>query len=165
MKEDLAAARAVEPKFVLLHNRGCDLIAYDPALLKSTLGKAAIQDSLRRRASQMKAHAVLIGMDGYVFIPDLDAISAANEKLVRAAAAAGIDALARSGLGMKKEAIAVSLQTPAFHVLLQQIYSRGAAQSIVFGELLTVDSRDYDGFPQMAMGWLNIFPLGRSARV
>jgi hypothetical protein len=113
----------------------------------------------------MKAHAVLIGMDGYILIPDLAAISAANERLVRAAAGAEIDALVRSGLGVKKEAVAVCLQTPTFHVLLQQIYSRGAAQSIVFGELLAVDSRDYGGFPQMAMGWLNIFPLERSARV
>jgi hypothetical protein len=56
-------------------------------------------------------------------------------------------------LALRKKQSPSALQTPTFHALLQQIYSRGAAQSIVFGELLTVDSRDYAGFPQMAMGW------------
>jgi hypothetical protein len=164
MKEELAAARTLEPKFVLLHDQGCDLIAYDPALFHNAPGKAAIASSLRRRANEINAHGALIGVDSFAFRPDLAAISGANEKLVRAAAAAGIDALVRAGFGVKREAIAVSLQTPAFHLLFQQIYTRGVANSIVFGDLVTVDSRDYDGDPVIAMGWFNVFPLGRPAR-
>ena len=85
MKEDLAKARAVEPVFVLLQKNACDFVAYDPLLLQSPPGRTAIAENLRQRAIQTGATAVLIGMDSYAFVPDLEAIATANERLVQAA--------------------------------------------------------------------------------
>lgn len=164
MKEDLAKTRTVEPVFVLLQKNACDFVAYDPLLLQSPPGRTAIADNLRQRAIQTGAAAVLIGMDSYAFVPDLEAIATANERLVQAATTAGIDALVRSGFGRKSEAISVSLQTSAFHVLLQQLYTRGNSNSIVFGELRRVDSREYGNTPVISTGLLNVFSLGRAGR-
>jgi len=89
-----------------------------------------------------------MGLDSNCFIPDLAAMREANPRLVQAAAGAGIDALIRSGFGRKSEGLSVTLQTPAFHLLVQQLYTRGD-NSIVFGELQTFDSREV---PMVAAG-------------
>jgi hypothetical protein len=47
----------------------------------------------------------------------------------------------------------VTLQTPAFHLLVQQLYTRGD-NSIVFGELQTFDSREV---PMEAAGLFSIY--------
>jgi hypothetical protein len=157
LKEDLAEAKSVAPTFILLLDCGCDFIAYDNVLLNSPAGRAAIAESLRGKAIQTGARGVLIGMDSYAFVPNVQAITTAHEKLVRAAAAAGIDAMVRSGFGRKSEAISITLQTSAFHVLLQQLYTRGDGNSIVFGELRTTDSRECHQAPVIATGLFNVF--------
>ena len=73
--------------------------------------------------------------------------------MVQAAAGAGIDALIRSGFGKTSEGLSVTLQTPAFHLLVQQLYARGD-NSIVFGELRTLDSREV---PMEAAGLFSIY--------
>ena len=77
----------------------------------------------------------------------------ANPRLVQAAAKAGMDALIRSGFGKKSEGLSITLQTPAFHLLIQQLYVRGD-NSIVFGELQTFDSREV---PMKAAGLFSIY--------
>ena len=59
----------------------------------------------------------------------------------------------RFGLGKKSEGISVTLQTPTFHVLIQQLYTRGD-NSIVFGESQTLDSREV---PMEAAGLFSIY--------
>ena len=164
MKEELAETRTVEPIFILLCDHGCHFIAFDPVLFNDIAGKEAMSASLRQRAAQEGARGALIGTDSYAFLPDLEAIRRANQNLVRAATAAGIDALIRSGLGRKSEAISVSLQTPTFHLLFQQLYTRGRGNSIVFRELLTIDSREYDSSPVISAGFFDIFTLRGAAR-
>jgi hypothetical protein len=94
-----------------------------------------------------------MGLDSYCFVPDLAAMMEANPRLVRAATSAGIDALVRSGFGTKSEGISVTLQTPRFDLLVQQLYTRGD-NSIVFGELRTLDSREV---PMEAAGLFSIY--------
>ena len=64
-----------------------------------------------------------------------------------------LDALIRSGFGRKSEGISVTLQTPAFHLLVQQLYTRGD-NSIVFGVSQTLDSREV---PMEAAGIFSIY--------
>jgi autonomous glycyl radical cofactor GrcA len=70
-----------------------------------------------------------MGLDSNCFIPDLTAMREANPRLVQAAAGAGID------------------------LLVQQLYARGD-NSIVFGELRTLDSREV---PMEAAGLFSIY--------
>jgi hypothetical protein len=153
LKEELAESGTVTPAFILLHERDCEILTFSPGLFASAEGKAAVSRAFRNRARQTGAHGALVGLDSNCFIPDLTAMSEANPRLVQAAAGAGIDALVRSGFGRKSEGISVTLQTPAFHVLVQQLYSRGA-NSIVFGDLQTFDSREV---PMEAAGIFGIY--------
>jgi hypothetical protein len=94
-----------------------------------------------------------MGLDSYCFVPDLTAMMEANPRLVQAATSAGIDALVRSGFGKKSEGISVTLQTPRFDLLVQQLYARGD-NSVVFGEMRTFDSRED---PMEAVGLFSIY--------
>ena len=165
LKEDLARTRSVEPVFILLGRSSCDYIVYEPALFGTPDGRQAIAGSLRRRARETGAQAALIGMDSRAFVPDLEALGTANEKLVRAAADAGIEALVRCGFGRQSEALSVVLQTPGFHLVLQQLYTRGAGNSIVFDRLLTIDTREYPACPVATTGLFDVFTLDRTIRV
>jgi len=153
LKEELAERRTVQPAFILLHDRDCELLTFSPRLFASAEGKAAVARTFRNRALQTGAHGALMGLDSNCFIPDLTAMREANPRLVQAAAGAGIDALIRSGFGKKSEGLTVTLQTPAFHLLVQQLYTRGD-NSIVFGELQTFDSRNV---PMEAAGLFSIY--------
>jgi hypothetical protein len=152
LKEELAESGTVTPAFILLHEKDCEILTFSPRLFASAEGRAAVSRAFRNRARQTGAHGVLMGLDSNCFIPDLTAMSEANPRLVQAAAA-GIDALVRSGFGRKSEGISVTLQTPVFHLLVQQLYSRGD-NSIVFGELQTFDSREV---PMEAVGLFSIY--------
>lgn len=153
LKEELAARRTVQPAFIVVHDRDCEVLTFSPPLFASAEGRAAVARTFRNRALQTGACGALMGLDSNCFIPDLIALRDANPRLVRAAAAAGIDALMRSGLGKKSEGISVMLQTPTFHVLIQQLYTRGD-NSIVFDESQTLDSREV---PMEAAGLFNIY--------
>jgi hypothetical protein len=153
LKEELAARRTVQPAFILVHDRDCEVLTFPPHLFTSAEGRAAVARTFRNRALQTGACGALMGLDSNCFIPDLIALREANPRLVRAAAAAGIDALMRSGLGKKSEGISVTLQTPTFHLLIQQLYTRGD-NSIVFDESRTLDSREV---PMEAAGLFNIY--------
>ncbi len=159
MKEDLAARKTVEPALILLHARGCDLIRFEPVLFTTPTGKAAIAAVFRRRAMEMQACGAMVGLNSHCLVPDVPAMLSANPKLVQAAAAAGLDALVRSGFGRKSEALAVTLETPSFELLLEQLYSR-AENGIVFGELLEYDSRR---MPVTSAGVFKVFGRGRAA--
>src|SRR5664279_3605379 len=126
LKEELAERGTVSPAFILLHERECEVLTFSPRLFESAEGRAAVARAFRNRALQTEARGSLIGMDSNCFIPDLTALREANPRLVQAAAGAGIDALVRSGFGRKSEGLSVTLQTPAFHLLVQQLYTRGA---------------------------------------
>ena len=141
LKEELAERRTVQPAFILIHDGDCELLTFSPGLFASADGRAAAARIFRNRAIQTGAHGALVGMDSNCFIPNLTALREANPRLVRAAAAAGIDALVRSGFGRESEGISVTLQTPAFHLLIQQLYTRGD-RSIVFGASQILDSRE-----------------------
>ncbi len=153
LKEELAESGAVTPAFILLHEKDCEIITFSRRLFASADGRAAVSRAFRNRARQTGAHGALMGLDSDCFIPDLAAMSEANPRLVQAAGDAGIDALVRSGFGRKSEGISVTLQTPAFHLLVQQLYSRGD-NSIVFGDLQTFDSREV---PMEAVGLFSIY--------
>ena len=153
LKEELAERGTVTPAFILLHDSDCEVLTFSPRLFESPEGKAAVARAFRNRAHQTGAHGALVGLDSYCFIPDINALREANPRLVQAAAGAGIDALIRSGFGRKSEGISVTLQTPAFHLLVQQLYTRGD-NSIVFGELQTFDSREV---PMEAAGIFSIY--------
>ena len=153
MKEDLAVRKTVEPVLILLHARGCDLIRFEPALFRTPAGKNAIGAVFRKRAIEVSACGALVGLDSHCLVPDVPALLNANSKLVRAAAAAGLDALVRSGFGRKSEALAVTLETPSFELLFQQLYTR-AADGIVLGELVEYDSRQ---MPVAAAGVFKVF--------
>jgi hypothetical protein len=151
LKDELAERGTVTPAFILLHDSDCEVLTFSPSLFESPEGKAAVARAFRNRAHQTGAHGALVGLDSYCFIPDINAMSEANPRLVQAAA--GIDALIRSGFGRKSEGLSVTLQTPAFHLLVQQLYTRGD-NSIVFGELRTLDSREV---PMEAAGLFSIY--------
>ncbi len=153
LKEEFADRKTVRPAFILLHDGGCESLVFPPQLFASVEGKAAVAGAFRRRALETGAQGALMGLDSNCFIPDLDAMREANPRLVRAAAHAGIDALIRSGFGKTSEAISVTLQTPAFSVLLQQLYER-TDNGVVFGELRTLDSREV---PVKAAGLFSIY--------
>ena len=153
LKEELAERGTVAPAFILLHDRDCEVLTFSPRLFASAEGKAAVARAFRHRARQTGAHGALMGLDSNCFIPDLTAMREANPRLVQAAAGAGIDALIRSGFGKTSEGLSVTLQTPAFHLLVQQLYARGD-NSIVFGELRTLDSREV---PMEAAGLFSIY--------
>ena len=153
LKEELAERGTVTPAFILLHERDCVVLTFSPRLFASAEGNAAVARTFRNRALQTGAHGALMGLDSNCFIPDLTAMREANPRLVQAAASAGIDALVRSGFGRKSEGVSVTLQTPAFQLLAQQLYVRGD-NSIVFGELQTFDSREV---PMEAAGLFNIY--------
>jgi hypothetical protein len=140
LKDDLMSRNTVEPVLILLHDRGCDLIRFEPVLFTTQSGKDAIGAVFRRRATEVSAYGAIVGLDSHCLVPDIPAMLNANPKLVRAAAAAGIDALVRSGFGRKSEALAVTLETPSFELLLEQLYTRGE-NGLVFGELMDLDSR------------------------
>jgi hypothetical protein len=101
-----------------------------------------------------------MGLDSICFIPDFAAMKEANPRLVRAGADAGIDALVRSGFGKKSEGLSVTLQTPSFHLLVQQLYARGE-DSIAFGALQTFDSRK---LPMEAAGLFSIYAPHHATR-
>jgi hypothetical protein len=153
LKEELAERGTVAPAFILLYDRDCEVLTFSPRLFASAEGKAAVARAFRSRARQTGAHGALMGLDSNCFIPDLTAMREANPRLVQAAAGAGIDALIRSGFGKTSEGLSVTLQTPAFHLLVQQLYARGD-HSIVFGELRTLDSREV---PMEAAGLFSIY--------
>jgi hypothetical protein len=153
LKEELAERGTVTQAFILLHERDCEVLTFSPCLFESAGGRAAVARAFRNRALQTEVHGTLIGMDSNCFIPDLTALREANPRLVQAAAGAGIDALVRSGFGRKSEGLSITLQTRAFHLLVQQLYTRGD-NSIVFDELRTFDSRE---IPMEAAGLFNIF--------
>jgi hypothetical protein len=153
LKEELAESGTITPAFILLHERDSEILSFSPSLFASAEGRAAVSRAFRNRARQTGANGALMGLDSNCFIPDLAAMREANPRLVQAAAGAGIDALVRSGFGRKSEGISVTLQTPAFHLLVQQLYSRGD-NSIVFGERQTFDSREV---PLEAVGLFNIY--------
>ena len=160
LKEELAERGTISPAFILLHETDCEVLTFSPRLFKSAEGRAAVARAFRNRALQTEAHGTLIGMDSNCFIPDLTALREANPRLVQAAAGAGIDALVRSGFGRKSEGLSITLQTPAFHLLVQQLYTRGD-NSIVFDELRTFDSREV---PMEAAGLFNIYGGQRVTR-
>ena len=160
LKEELAERGTISPAFILLHETDCEVLTFSPRLFKSAEGRAAVARACRNRALQTEAHGTLIGMDSNCFIPDLTALREANPRLVQAAAGAGIDALVRSGFGRKSEGLSITLQTPAFHLLVQQLYTRGD-NSIVFDELRTFDSREV---PMEAAGLFNIYGGQRVTR-
>ena len=153
LKEELAESGTVMPAFILLHERDCEILIFSPRLFVSAEGKAALARTFRTRALQTGAHGALMGLDSNCFIPDHTAIREANPRLVQAAAAAGIDALVRSGFGRKSEGLSVTLQSPAFQLLVQQLYAR-RDNGIVFGELQTFDSR---AVPMEAAGLFSIY--------
>ena len=153
LKEELAERGTVAPAFILLYEKDCEVLTFSPRLFASAEGKAAVARAFRNRARQTGAHGALMGLDSNCFIPDLTAMREANPRLVQAAAGAGIDALIRSGFGKTSEGLSVTLQTPAFHLLVQQLYARGD-NSIVFGELRTLDSREV---PMEATGLFSIY--------
>lgn len=153
LKEELVERGTVTPAFILLHERDCEVLTFPPRLFASAEGKAAVARAFRNRARHTGAHCALMGLDSNCFIPDLTAMREANPRLLQAAAGAGIDALIRSGFGKKSEGLSVTLQTPAFHLLVQQLYARGD-NSIVFGELQTFDSREV---PMEAAGLFSIY--------
>jgi hypothetical protein len=153
LKEELAERRTVQPAFILLHDRHCEVLTFPLRLFASAEGKAAVARTFRNRALQTGAGGTLMGLDSYCFVPDLAAMMEANPRLVQAATSAGIDALVRSGFGTKSEGISVTLQTPRFDLLVQQLYARGD-DSIVFGELRTLDSREV---PMEAAGLFSIY--------
>jgi hypothetical protein len=142
LKEELAERRTVQPAFILLHDRDCELLTFSPRLFASAEGKAAVARTFRNRALQTGAHGALVGLDSNCFIPDLASMREANPRLLRAA-----------GFGRKSEGISVTLQTPVFHLLVQQLYTRGD-NSIVFGVSQTLDSREV---PMEAAGIFNIY--------
>jgi len=152
LKEELVEQGTVTPAFILLHERDCEVLTFSPRLFASAEGKAAVARAFRKRALQTGAHGALMGLDSNCFIPDLTAMREANPRLVQAAAGAGIDALIRSRFGRKSEGLSITLQTSAFHLLIQQLYVRGD-NSIVFGELQTFDSREV---PMEAAGLFSI---------
>jgi hypothetical protein len=153
LKQELAERGTVTPAFILLHDRDCEVLTFSPRLFASAAGKAAVARAFRNRARQTGAQGALMGLDSNCFIPDLAAMREANPRLVQAAAGTGIDALIRSGFGKTSENLSVTLQTPAFHLLVQQLYARGD-NSIVFGEQRTLDSREV---PMEAAGLFSIY--------
>ena len=160
LKEELADRRTVEPAFILLHDHDCELLTFSPRLFASAEGKAAVARAFRNRAHKTGARGALMGLDSICFIPDFAAMKEANPRLVRAAADAGIDALVRSGFGQKSEGLSVTLQTPSFHLLVQQLYTRGE-NSIAFGALQTFDSRK---LPMEAAGLFSIYAPHHATR-
>src|ERR1035441_7598814 len=151
LKEELAERGTVTHAFILLHDTDCEVLTFSPRLFESPEGKAAVARAFRNRAHQTRVHGALVGLDSYCFIPDINALREANPRLVQAAA--GIDALIRSGFGRKSEGLSVTLVTREFHLQLQQLYPRGD-KSIVFGEVQTFDSREV---PMEAAGIFSIY--------
>ena len=160
LKDELAERRTVEPAFILLHESDCEILTFPPHLFTSAEGKAAVARTFRNRAHQTGARGALMGLDSICFIPDFAAMKEANPRLVRAAADAGIDALVRSGFGQKSEGLSVTLQTPSFHLLVQQLYTRGE-NSIAFGALQTFDSRK---LPMEPAGLFSIYAPHHATR-
>ena len=82
LREELAERGTVTPAFILLHDSDCEVLSFSPRLFESTEGKAAVARAFRNRAHQARARGALVGLDSYCFIPDINAMSEANPRLV-----------------------------------------------------------------------------------
>ena len=48
LKEELAARRTVQPAFILVHDRDCELLTFPPPLFASAEGRAAVARTFRQ---------------------------------------------------------------------------------------------------------------------
>ena len=125
LKEKLAERRTVNPVILLLRGTSIERVMFDPRLLCSDASKGALYSLVRRRAIESGADTMLVGMDSYCLVPNMVSMRAIDPMKVRRLAAEVIDALVAAGLGEKREALAVIVQTPIYNLLLEQLYVRG----------------------------------------
>jgi len=153
LKEELAERGTVAPAFILLYDRDCEVLTFSPRLFASAEGKAAVARAFRNRARQTGAHGALMGARQQLLHPR-------PHRDARGESTTGTGRRRRRhrcahpiGLRKTSAGLSVTLQTPAFHLLVQQLYARGD-NSIVFGELRTLDSREV---PMEAAGLFSIY--------
>lgn len=142
LKQELAARGTVNPVILLVRGTSMESVVFDPGLLRSEGTKDALFALVRRRAVENGADAMLVAIDTYCLVPNVVHMCATDPIKVRRLATVGIDALVAAGLGEKREALAVIVQTPIYTLLLEQLYERGE-HSLVFGECRRIDSGEY----------------------
>jgi hypothetical protein len=160
-KEELAERKTVRPVILLARGGSLETVLFDPRLLQSDGGKDGLFAVVRRRALESGADAMLIAVDSYCLIPNMVRMRASAPTILRGLATEGIDALVSAGLGEKREALAVILQTPIYTLLLEQLYERGD-HSLVFGECRRIDSGEQ---PLEPFGRFHIFSGAGAQRV
>jgi len=134
LKQELADRRTVSPVILLARGTRFETVVFDPRLLRSEGSKDRLFALVRRRAIASGADATLIAVDRYCFIPNMVRMRASDPMRVRRLAMEGIDALVAAGLGDKREALAVILQTPIYTLLLEQLYEF-REQAVVFSRV------------------------------
>jgi len=161
LKEELAERKTVRPVIMLVRDGSLETVLFDPRLLRSEGSKDGLFAVVRRRAVESGADAMLIAVDSYCLIPNMVRMRATDQMILRGLVTEGIDALVAAGLGEKREALAVILQTPIYTLLLEQLYERGE-HSLVFGECRRIDSCEQ---PLEPLGRFHIFPGAGAQRV
>lgn len=138
-----------------------ETVVFDPRQLRSEGSKDRLFALVRRRAIASGADATLIAVDSYCFVPNMVRMRASDPMKVRRLAMEGTDLLVAAGLGDKREALAVILQTPIYTLLLEQLYEfRG--QGVVFRECRRIDSQEQ---PLEPCGRFDIFSIAGAQRV
>ena len=140
-KQEFAARKTVNPWSSLIRGESIEHVGFDPGLLRSERRKVALLAWVRRRAIESGADAVVVALDSYCLVPNLVRMRASDPMKLHHLVAEGIDALVAAGLGEKREALAVIVQTPIYTLLLEQLYERGE-HSLVFGECRRIDSAE-----------------------
>ncbi len=139
LRDELVRAGDANPVVYLAYESCLAEVLIDKRLLNSPEGKRSLWAFLRRRANETGACAVVTGFDAWAFVPDRDRLGALERGLLAELLPRGIDALETAGLGRRREAISVIVETRLIAVMALQHYVR-TAQGIEFGPVQWADT-------------------------
>ncbi len=139
LRDELVRTGDANPVVYLAYESCLAEVLIDKRLLNSPEGKRSLWAFLRRRANETGACAVVTGFDAWAFVPDRDRLGALERGLLAELLPRGIDALETAGLGRRREAISVIVETRLIAVMALQHYVR-TAHGIEFGPVQFADT-------------------------
>ena len=139
LRNELSLTGVCTPVLYLAYENYLEELKFDRRLLNSPDGRRSLWAFLRRRANETGACAVVTGFDAWAFVPDRDRLGALERGLLAELLPRGIDALETAGLGRRREAISVIVETRLIAVMALQHYVR-TAQGIEFGPVQCADT-------------------------
>ena len=139
LRDELVRTGVGNPVVCLAYESCLVEVLIDKRLLNSPEGKRSLWAFLRRRANETGACAVVTGFDAWAFVPDRYRLGAVERGLLAELLPRGIGALEAAGLGRRREAISVIVETRLIAVMVLQHYVR-TAQGIEFGPVQCADT-------------------------